>query len=79
MQTQDTVTPNQPHSNECPYNQFIFDDPVMEDGVQVIYFYGKEKQKYTKNVVSAKQKFTKKIVSANVNSMENNNKKKKVV
>jgi hypothetical protein len=64
MQTHGFVLPPQPHSDECPFHQFIFDDPVMVDGVPVIYFYGKKNQKFTKN-----------IMSGNVNSMESNNKK----
>ncbi len=63
MQTHGFFSPPQPHSDECPFHQFIFDDPVMVDGVLDIYFYGK------------KIKSTKNIMSGNVNSMESNNKK----
>ena len=39
------VPPFIQHSKECPFNKFIFEEPVIEDGISIVYFYGKNKRK----------------------------------
>ncbi len=53
MQKYGSVSASQVHSKECPFTKFIFDKPIMEAGVSVIMFQGKNAKKNTKNHVQS--------------------------
>jgi hypothetical protein len=68
-----SVSPSQVHSMECPYNQFTFDEPIMDDGVNIINFYGKKaNKKQKKNENKAKKKTYRKNVASVVSVGETN-------
>ena len=45
-----SAPPSIQHSKECPFNNFIFNEPVIENNVPIVYFYCKKTKKKTKNV-----------------------------
>jgi hypothetical protein len=45
LQRKGSVPPSLRHSKDCPFNNFMFEEPVIEDGISIIYFYGKKYKK----------------------------------
>jgi hypothetical protein len=52
------------HSMECPYNQFTFDAPIMDNGVNIINFYGNKAKKITEKKLNNSKKHTEKNVAS---------------
>jgi hypothetical protein len=48
-----SVPPSIRHSKECPFNKFVFEEPVIENHVSIVYFYVKNQKKKTKNNVQS--------------------------
>jgi len=40
--TTGSITPHADHDDTCPWKRFNFCDPVVEDGVIVVYFFGRD-------------------------------------
>ena len=67
--TTGSITPHADHDDTCPWKRFNFCDPVVEDGVIVVYFFGRDS---TSNVTEDDDENKKKSsfdVQDNVNSV----------
>jgi len=43
-----SVPPSIRHSKECPFNKFVFEEPVIDNHVSIVYFYVKNQKKIQK-------------------------------